>query len=61
MEWVDGALFENKQGQKSLQSIRDGDDDPEFDFFRMTKFWIEEIQPYDVATFALQKIYIVSR
>jgi hypothetical protein len=32
MEWVAGDLLENIQGRTTLQSLRDGGDDPEFDF-----------------------------
>lgn len=55
MEWIAGSLLENRYGRTTLQSLRNGGDDPEFDFFLMQQFDIDCSQPSDVAAFALRK------
>lgn len=57
LEWVGCSLLENKLGRTRLQSLRDAGDDPEFDFFLIESFWIDQNQddPCALATFALRK------
>eukprot|EP00978_Attheya_sp_CCMP212_P016274 scaffold42485_cov50-Attheya_sp.AAC.5 len=55
MEWVASNLIENRHGRTTLKSLRDAGDDPEFDFFLMENFRMDENQHSDVATFALRK------
>ncbi|KAL7535676.1 hypothetical protein ACHAXR_006662, partial [Thalassiosira sp. AJA248-18] len=54
LEWVVGTLLENRYGRTKLASLREAGDDPEFDFFFIETFHIDEDQPSDVATFALR-------
>jgi hypothetical protein len=57
LEWVGNSLLENKYGRPRLQSLRQAGDDPEFDFFLIESFWIDQNQddPCAFATFALRK------
>ena len=57
LEWVGCSLLENKQGRTRLKSLRDAGDDPEFDFFLIESFWIDQDQEdaCDLATCALRK------
>lgn len=57
LEWVGCSLLENKYGRTRLQSLRQAGDDPEFDFFLIESFWIDQDQddPCALATFALRK------
>ncbi|KAL7453482.1 hypothetical protein ACHAWC_008598 [Mediolabrus comicus] len=57
LEWVGCSLLENKYGRTRLQSLREAGDDPEFDFFLIESFWIDQDQddPCALATFALRK------
>jgi hypothetical protein len=42
MEWVAGDLLENVFGRTTLQSLRDGGDDQEFDFFLLDSFHLDD-------------------
>ena len=58
LEWVGCSLLENKRGRTRLQSLRAAGDDPEFDFFLIESFWIDQDHvedPCALATFALRK------
>jgi hypothetical protein len=57
LEWVGCSLLENKRGRTRLNSLRAAGDDPEFDFFLIESFWIDQDleDPCVVATFALRK------
>eukprot|EP00986_Skeletonema_menzelii_P008611 scaffold3686_cov149-Skeletonema_menzelii.AAC.1 len=57
LEWVGCSLLENKLGRTRLQSLRQAGDDPEFDFFLIESFWVDQDQhdPCALATFALRK------
>ena len=55
LEWIGSTLLENRRGRTKLQSIRDAEDDPAFDFFFIETFNIDAKQPSEIATQALRK------
>ncbi|KAL7535584.1 hypothetical protein ACHAWF_005206 [Thalassiosira exigua] len=55
LEWIGSTLLENRYGRTNLVSLREADDDPEFDFMYIDSFHVDADQPGDVATHALRK------
>ena len=55
LEWIGSVLLENKYGRTKLQSLRDGGDDSEFNFFYIDTFCMDKAVTSDMATFALRK------